>query len=369
MTGALAELLALPEARRTELGLTHTPAEIASQPALWCETARAVSASGLVPGGCVVFAGAGSSHWAGAQAAVAGLDRASAIATTDLVIDRAGAWEVGRTLVSLARSGDSPESVGAVRAVRSADSTARHIAVTCNPEGALAREARECGDPVIALPAGANDRGLAMTASFTCLSIAGAALISPRFAEGAEAAAAAVEGLLEGDSGALRDVAASSFDRAVFLASPWARAIAHEGALKLQELTDGRIATFPETYLGLRHGPQAMVRSETLVVAILSPDSLARRYERDLLAELRAKGQGSRFLLIGQDLGADEERLADDTVALPGSVDPLWQPLVAVVALQLLGLFASLREGLRPDSPSPEGVINRVVQGVRLHGV
>jgi len=33
----------------------------------------------------------------------------------------------------------------------------------------------------------------------------------------------------------------------------------------------------------------------------------------------------------------------------------------------LLGLFASIREGLRPDEPSPQGAINRVVSHVTIH--
>jgi len=33
----------------------------------------------------------------------------------------------------------------------------------------------------------------------------------------------------------------------------------------------------------------------------------------------------------------------------------------------LLGYHLSLRIGLNPDNPSPEGVINRVVQGVRIY--
>jgi tagatose-6-phosphate ketose/aldose isomerase len=34
---------------------------------------------------------------------------------------------------------------------------------------------------------------------------------------------------------------------------------------------------------------------------------------------------------------------------------------------QLLGYHLSLRQGLNPDNPSPDGVITRVVQGVKIH--
>lgn len=50
----------------------------------------------------------------------------------------------------------------------------------------------------------------------------------------------------------------------------------------------------------------------------------------------------------------------------PAVKDEARAPLVAVTG-QLLGLFFSLGAGLRPDNPSPAGVITRVVQGVRIH--
>ena len=40
---------------------------------------------------------------------------------------------------------------------------------------------------------------------------------------------------------------------------------------------------------------------------------------------------------------------------------------VMVLFGQLLGLHSCLVHGLRPDAPSPDGVINRVVTGVEMH--
>jgi tagatose-6-phosphate ketose/aldose isomerase len=38
-----------------------------------------------------------------------------------------------------------------------------------------------------------------------------------------------------------------------------------------------------------------------------------------------------------------------------------------IVAAQLLGYNLSRLSGLNPDSPSPDGIIHRVVQGVKIH--
>ena len=46
------------------------------------------------------------------------------------------------------------------------------------------------------------------------------------------------------------------------------------------------------------------------------------------------------------------------------SVPDLYRPMLDVIFGQLLGLFASLNAGLRPDTPSPTGAISRVVQNI-----
>jgi D-galactosamine 6-phosphate deaminase/isomerase len=42
-------------------------------------------------------------------------------------------------------------------------------------------------------------------------------------------------------------------------------------------------------------------------------------------------------------------------------------PVIDVLVGQLLAFFRCMEEGLRPDSPSEDGVISRVVQTFALH--
>jgi tagatose-6-phosphate ketose/aldose isomerase len=130
-------------------------------------------------------------------------------------------------------------------------------------------------------------------------------------------------------------------------------------------MTAGRVVAIPETYLGLRHGPMSFLRSDTLVLCWLSNDPVRRRYEEDLLAELRTKKLG-RIVCIGTPLADPELAGAVIASSAPGMPDPLRAPFEIVFA-QLLAYHMSLRAGLDPDSPSPDGVITRVVQGVRMH--
>lgn len=391
-TGALAELLRLPEAEKQARGLVHTPAEIARQPELWrrmvAEARQAIGYGSSLfeallgdpePPLFLVLAGAGSSFYAAEYAAhvlavIAGMG-VQATPTTDMVLSSPPPTGLGGSdvvLASLARSGNSPESLEAVRIARRASRGMAHIGITCSLEGALAQELVRLGEAVYLLPETSEDQGLAMTASFTALAL-GAILLGPwtadpDFVGAVDEAARAVESLLAETSSRIAQVAGLGFQRAVVLSAPGNLPIAKEGALKLQELTNGEVATFAETYLGLRHGPQAMVRGDTLVVGLLSAEPAVARYERDLLAELRAKRQGCHFLLVGEgEIPARTRKLADTLIVHPESPPPLLRGLIDVVVLQILGLFTSTAHGLTPDNPSPEGVINRVVQGVKIY--
>ena len=63
-------------------------------------------------------------------------------------------------------------------------------------------------------------------------------------------------------------------------------------------------------------------------------------------------------------------RAEADFVVTPETLDPipdLYRPVLDVIFGQLLGLFASIQSGLKPDLPSPNGVISRVVQNVDIY--
>jgi tagatose-6-phosphate ketose/aldose isomerase len=149
-------------------------------------------------------------------------------------------------------------------------------------------------------------------------------------------------------------------------------ATAAESALKVQELTAGRIFTMSQSFLGLRHGPLSFLDRQTLVVAYLASDALTRAYEADLLGELRHKGLSVTIAVTG--FGLTREILDATDVALElgsaGNAPPdALHPPLDVIFGQLLGLFFSLEASLKPDTPSPSGAISRVVSHVKIHSV
>jgi tagatose-6-phosphate ketose/aldose isomerase len=143
-----------------------------------------------------------------------------------------------------------------------------------------------------------------------------------------------------------------------------------EARLKMQEMTAGRIAATHDSYLGLRHGPQVFVNDACVVIAALSSNPEMRRYELDLLRELRQKKQGMGTLVICGRSDGEVKEVADAVIELFPSREPLeddCRVLTDIVACQILATFKSISLGLSPDNPSPDGIIHRVVEGIVIY--
>jgi len=216
-----------------------------------------------------------------------------------------------------------------------------------------------------------NDRSLVMTSSFTNMVIAALVLASvddpSSYLAQVDQIASVARSLLD-RSGLLAEAANGSFKSAVFLGSGSRLGAAREAALKMLEMTAGRVAASADTFLGLRHGPMSGVHEDTLVVCFLVSDPITRSYELDLIRELNRKSLGAR-LIVGDDVPTDIVRAEDivlDCRGLARAGDDL-ATVTDAIAGQLLALFRCLALGLRPDAPSTANVINRVVEDFALY--
>src|SRR5437879_5998284 len=177
-----AELFGRPDAEQKRLGYFHTLKEICQQPWTWLRTCDRLMASrdGLkqdVAGiRSLALTGSGSSEYA-AECVCLPLQNelgicAESISGGSLLMYGGKALPLGRPglLVSLARSGDSPESRGALELILDKEPQFRHVVLTCNEQGSLARDSRLHEKVhVITLPAETHDKSLVMTRSFTHL--------------------------------------------------------------------------------------------------------------------------------------------------------------------------------------------------------
>lgn len=396
MANPLQSLLDLPQAEKQERGLEHTPREISQQPVTWKKTYEVcrerspalntlLRAAGVGRGHTssptIYLVGAGTSDYTGRALAPMlrrrwGCD-AWAVPSTTLLTDFDDFHFPGREYlwISFSRSGDSPEGVALLERALNGHRGIRHVVITCNAKGQMAHLCAQHEDRALALilDDAVNDRGLAMTSSFSNMLLAGQCVgnleglaafgdVVGRMAEtGAQFLPAAAE--------VAAAVTTLGCARACFVGSGALRAVADESALKVVELSAGKVTTLAETPLGLRHGPMSSVDGQALFVAYLSSAPRRRGYELDLLREIDRKKLGRVRVAVTVQGIDDVSPLADYCLSLDCAADfpDFYRPALDVMLGQLLGLFSSMRAGLKPDQPSPNGAITRVVQPIKLY--
>jgi len=360
--------------------VTVTYQEVLQQPSVWREAGAMLAARSdevaaflkpllARPDLRIVLTGAGTSAFAGEVLAPA-LSRklrrrVEAIATTDIVSNprEMFAEDVPTLLVSFARSGDSPESVAATELATSCLRSVHQLVITCNADGRLAREYQDAASSLVLLmPSATNDRGFAMTSSFTSMLLtAWLALASDENIQLTDQLATAAEQVLARADDVAR-YADRRYERIVYLGSGALGGLARESALKLLELTAGQVISYFDTPLGFRHGPKAVLGERTLAVVYLSNDPYTRRYDEDIAAELQTAISPENVLIV--DAQSSDDAWHVDGVA---AVNDALLALPYVVIAQLLALRFSVALGRMPDNPFPDGEVNRVVQGVSIH--
>ncbi|MGB5850812.1 MAG: SIS domain-containing protein [Rhodanobacter sp.] len=384
MTNTSTDHLGLPGTELVASGAIWTAREIEQQPRMLRQTHALVAglhaqirafAGPLLdnPAARVILTGAGSSSYIG-QCVAPWLDRqlaarVDAVPTTDIVcaphlhLER----EQPLLLVSFGRSGNSPESLAAVELAESLVRDVRHLAIVCNADGALGKTP-VAHSMTLLLPPETHDNGFAMTSSFSCMMYAVVAALLPAGTMDTriDAIADATARVIAESLPALDELALGGYDRVAYLGSGVLQGLAREASLKLGELTNGAVATCFESPLGFRHGPKTFITDRTLVMVFVSNDALTRRYDLDLVDELRRDGRASRIVEVSAQPRAGADGIAVPAMARAADADLLW-PYLAIA--QIHAFLRSRALGVTPDNPNPAGLVNRVVQGVRLYAL
>jgi tagatose-6-phosphate ketose/aldose isomerase len=322
----------------------------------------------------IVLTGAGTSAFAGQILAppLAGRlrRRVDAVATTDIVSNPAEVFaeDLPTLLVSFARSGDSPESVAATVLADRSLTSVHHLVITCNPDGELASvHGKADRSFVLLMPPETNDKGFAMTSSFTSMVLAAWLALAPdaQDPEAVGRVADAGTALLRERADAVAEFAARGYQRIVYLGSGPLTGLARESALKVLELSAGAVVSYFDSSLGFRHGPKSVIDGRSLAIVYLSNNPYTRRYDEDIAVELREQmGEGNVIVV-----GAKPSTRLGSAWTVPGLDDAsdILVSLPFVLVAQLFALGTSLSLGLTPDTPSPSGQVNRVVKGVTVH--
>ena len=369
-----------------------TAQEIENQPAVWKKLAAMLSENQrqlrqfmdkvlAVKDLRIIFTGAGSSAFIGESMSMLLMRefgiRSEVHHTTDIVATpEAILCDVPTLLVSYSRSGSSPESCAAIRCTQKHVSELYNLVLVCNSDSALSRLPL---DPerskVIHIPQEACDQGFAMTCSISCMALATWVLFSgdemgrriaylPTLAD---SAASQLSSMQEKAA----EIAAWEYERIVYLGFGCLRGLAREGAVKSQELTNGRICASYDTPTGFRHGPKTILNNKTLTVMMTSPLKLARLYDLDMIQELTDQKVENRVAVVTDtgtqhDLdGADYVYRCQTPAEYAGCEINAY--IFCLLFLQILSFEKSCQLGITTDNPCPGGEVSRVVQGIIIH--
>jgi tagatose-6-phosphate ketose/aldose isomerase len=370
-------------------GAHWTAREVLQQPQVWAEIHSLIAGEAarltefldpLVarPDVRILLTGAGTSAHIGeclAPALTRTLGRnVEAVPTTDLVASPQSYFsrDSQLLLVSFGRSGNSPESVAAVEVAEACARQCSHLIFTCDAEGALYKRAGVSSrSRAILLPEKSNDRSFAMTSSFTGMVLSGALAFQAVPAGAARAAALArLAGRILPDSVPLiRSLVSSNFERVVYLGSKEFKGLARESALKMLEMTDGKVVAIADSPLGFRHGPKTILNRNTLVVVYVSNDEYTRQYDLDLVSELRRDAVAGRVITLSVGAGVPQhpDNIVLGTAADSAGAVDLEVCLPYAMFAQSLALLRSISLGVKPDNPNAAGTVSRVVKGVSIH--
>ena len=373
------------------LGADITTREIYQQPEVWQEAFDSYKAQAADIAAFlkkiedkhdyikVIFSGAGSSAYVGdtltpyfRQIYDERKWNFNAIATTDIVANPLVYLkrEVPTVLVSFARSGNSPESVATVDLAKQLVDDLYQITITCAAQGKLAQQAQGDEKNLLLLqPEASNDAGFAMTSSFSSMMLTALLVFDRVELVQKEAKVAALIQLSQDVLERVADVQQLvdlDFSRVIYLGAGPFFGLAHEAQLKILELTAGQIATMYESPVGFRHGPKSLINQDTVVLVFGSTHAYTKAYDLDLVREVAGDGIVRRLVLL---TGREEQLEGVEQVVL-STQEPLgdsYRIFPYIVYAQLFALLTSLKVKNRPDTPSPTGTVNRVVQGVIIH--
>ena len=393
MEKVISKLLGLEISRLEDCSGLNTAKEIIQQPDTWRESVKNLIKNKIEIKSFIdsflskkefriILTGAGTSAFAGevCEPYLTSLlnKRVEAIATTDLVASPKSYFikDIPTLLVSFARSGNSPESVHAVNLASQLVDDLYQIVITCNENGKLAKNTvNDEKSLLLLMPPQTNDLGFAMTSSFTTMVLNAMAVYNinniENFSSDVDKLSNSVNDFIENNIEKVTSLANEDFERIVYLGSSTSKGIARESALKVLELTAGKVNASYDTPLGFRHGPKSVVDDETVSVIYISNDEYTRQYDLDLAKEMLAHKKNDKVVIVGDNIEEDILNKADYVFNVENInynvENKVLLPLQQIIFGQMLSFLKSVNLGITPDNPCPTGEVNRVVQGVILH--
>jgi glutamine---fructose-6-phosphate transaminase (isomerizing) len=336
----------------------HTLSEILSEPQCWADCLLALQKSGEIETALRrlparsdwLFIGCGSSFYI-AQAAASSWtaltgQRARAVPASELLLFP-GLVTSGLPCqpVLISRSGRTSEVLKAAEYLESKENI-RILAITC-VDGQPLEKISTATLHMLA----ADEQSMAMTRSFTSMLLGLQVLAATvgkqnAFLESFKKLPGLAQTVLDPLPSRIRQfVDGHDFADYVFLGQGPFYGVASEAMLKVNEMSCSYAQCFHT--LEFRHGPKAIVSSETLLTFLFSESGYEA--EREVLEEV--KNLGGTTVVVTNRADDAARRAADFLVELNLDVPEYARLTTYLLTSQLLGLFTGLKKGFDPDRP------------------
>lgn len=256
--------------------------------------------------------------------------------------------------VTLSQSGETADTLAALRAAKSSNNYLSTLSICNVPESSLVRESDLC-----LLTHAGPEIGVASTKGFTTQL---AALLLLTIALGKRNALNAndeeqlinqlktipknIEKVLELDK-TIQSLANHFANKkhALFIGRGVHYPIALEGALKLKEISYIHAEAYPAGEL--KHGPLALIDKDMPVIALVPNDNLLEKMKSSI-HEVRARGAE---LVIFTNADTEIEQQDGEKIILLPKCEKIVAPLIYTVALQLLAYHVAVLKGTDVDQP------------------
>ena len=260
----------------------------------------------------------------------------------------------GTVALFVSQSGETADTLAALRYMEG--KAAKIVSVVNVPESSIARES-DLSLPILA----GTEIGVASTKAFTCqLTTLAILALNAAHARGKIddtelasklSALRGVPGTLNLALGIEQKTTAVSRKLAeardiLFLGRGAMYPIAHEGALKLKEIS----YIHAEAYASgeLKHGPIALVDEHVPVIVMAPTDAL---FDKTVSNMQEVMARGGKVLLITDSKGANiASEGVWDTIIMP-EIDPFLAPILYAVPAQLLAYHTAIAKGTDVDQP------------------
>ena len=381
-----------------------TATEIRQQPELWRETYKLIldqkeSIQGFINKNVdkntrIVLTGAGTSDYVGDTVALE-LNKkleakVEAIATTDIVSNPNEHIEknVKTILVSYARSGNSPESIGAYDLFENNVDDITQIVITCNKDGDLAKRCvNNEKNMLVLMPEKSNDKSFAMTSSFSCMTLATLLIFDIENIENNNFDAIEksittndkLEKIYKGISKLKDNIGkdSTSANLVVNELATFTQAM-YNTTEKMRKTTE-EIASYSEQVSEL--ATQQELSTETLVKQtnenILALKDLVNSEDRnkneldksvEKINEIHNDLGNHKLTVITYENDEIMKENCTNYICIDGKAIPnIYKVFNYMIFGQMFGYLNSLKLNISPDNPRPDGTVNRVVKGVVIH--